>query len=1601
MSTLAEIADTINDSTINVTSSDNTDTTANVMEISPTPSQDSNDNIGCFGFILHNFNGSDEYAKWVESTKIKFKHNLSVVGLLAKSKLPITLEAYNHTLVLTKVTSEPVPMVDLNKTPDETLSEIPMAENYIVLSESVSSSVHEELVAAEKNDNDTTVLKSTAQEFGRMVAGNGELSKEETNIATSPSGLQKPLVLHKYEYILVNYKALSKFLNDYKDITSPDALEACGGKIDHLPFIKELCNELMQPNITSKNNNMKDIASLLKDTDLYKNNSAVGFRNKLAEAFDTLKYLCQWKHKKPADLFMRQLLTARPEFGINTNITNSLIALLKDHEYTKFKGGLTNIDPTSIVVKSKVVNTNVAYYRRVYSLSYTNDVANIRHNGILSPVYNASVYYRPMRELGEVYPNTDHIWPDMLYDASYICQMRKYSVHDYIFQTMDYQLDSVLPFDEAQLDRPIFQYQMTCQVLINSDSEKVIRDGHSWDFRFVVRTYVDRNIFNKWLYNNMTPNGILLARDTAFFLSMCNQKRELIGSTHFDMNNTDNSKGQEAEEEELANKDESELCHRVIIYQRTPQNSYHPSWRMKNEEVKTRFAELPIIKGKKEVGKVEPFSYQMRNVIWMSDVENRVDAGQHVLQCPTLGLYLHNILKRPFGDISSKCPKIDKIILGNKPYFMNQNVQRVTFPAANGQPSHRMDLHCIRSGEKNVNMNLELMGGIIADDVGLGKTLTTIYHMANQLEKDKQRQSLPFNQGGWQLNNLIIVPSRLLKQWELEITKFFGKKYFNVITIGGVAEIRKIYKNAGITLSAKDRVKETAAAKKKADAEDKKKKSTTDSVDPTNDATNVPSAQVVNDKKPVSKSNAPQPTKKYDVYIVSVNLLTNSNYWQDVLDNTPKKINKDPSGKIISTEPLPYDIEKCFDLFRIKWNRVIVDEAHECVQALGIDSAMNLGKKITNNDEVPRRTHTIFNIQSNYRWGLTATPFEHKEYNLAGYLGYLAKAIKNDMTDLEVINKLYFENFTIGTGTKARDIPNLFNTELAIYKSLNSITNYLDRTCVDDFQRMCLTKTSKRSVSSELDIPIFTEEVIPITLGPIERNIYNNAKTDNSRSRDRLRRLFQLCTNICISRQDMESLELNLENNMMSLSDLNAAMVAMFSKQQKKVNTKLTQMKKTLASYEVCIDKADAIYKTMHDQERRGRSLINRVGYRDKSDVDNYLRDCFRAGKLIEENGLDSPIVRNTYGAEKANVFASVIMLRSNLLEALIDITETDDSAVDAVQIAASSILEEEKMAVNLSSFWAQEKVLYLIKQILKWYRENAAATKKRREETIARLERENTRLTNQIKLFENTDFLKEKTEEPCPICWVEYEEEDNVVITDCRHILCGECFEAIAGNNSTISCPECRAEVPVNKVKVTTMAEIMADGKPAQTGSTTTETTPTTEEVEEQKWMEECINKYGTKMATLIRFLRKMIKEDDENGNKQRAIIFSQYDDMLKLIGTTLDEYGIHNIFPKGNVRSLSNAIDKFKQDDKYRVIMLSSERSNSGSNLTEANNVIIVDVLNMDRERTKEVESQIIGRAVRLGQKRPVKVVRLVTQDTVESEYFNANRYDIATIQ
>eukprot|EP00029_Vermamoeba_vermiformis_P006184 TRINITY_DN2356_c0_g1_i1.p1 TRINITY_DN2356_c0_g1~~TRINITY_DN2356_c0_g1_i1.p1 ORF type:complete len:823 (+),score=195.71 TRINITY_DN2356_c0_g1_i1:366-2471(+) len=150
--------------------------------------------------------------------------------------------------------------------------------------------------------------------------------------------------------------------------------------------------------------------------------------------------------------------------------------------------------------------------------------------------------------------------------------------------------------------------------------------------------------------------------------------------------------------------------------------------------------------------------------------------------------------------------------------------------------------------------------------------------------------------------------------------------------------------------------------------------------------------------------------------------------------------------------------------------------------------------------------------------------------------------------------------------------------------------------------------------------------------------------------------------------------------------------------------------------------------------------------------------------------------------------------------------------------------------------------------------------------------------------------------------------------------------------------------------------------------------------------WLEN----YGTKMASLVGYLRNLFKKEPTT----RVIIFSQFTDYLDMIAALLEENDINSSTVEGNVYKKSKALKKFKADEsEVQVILLSLSKAASGTNLIEASHVLLMDPMTGTKEEAQAYENQAIGRAQRQGQTKPVTVVRFVIKNTIEHEFFVRN--------
>ena len=134
-------------------------------------------------------------------------------------------------------------------------------------------------------------------------------------------------------------------------------------------------------------------------------------------------------------------------------------------------------------------------------------------------------------------------------------------------------------------------------------------------------------------------------------------------------------------------------------------------------------------------------------------------------------------------------------------------------------------------------------------------------------------------------------------------------------------------------------------------------------------------------------------------------------------------------------------------------------------------------------------------------------------------------------------------------------------------------------------------------------------------------------------------------------------------------------------------------------------------------------------------------------------------------------------------------------------------------------------------------------------------------------------------------------------------------------------------------------------------------------------------------KTAPKLRELSQILSDQIlENGKK--AIVFSQWAEMLKLVEPVMKRLGLGYVKLTGEVPSAKRGdlIRCFFEDPDCRVF-LSTDAGGLGLNLQAASLVI-----NLDLPWNPAVLEQRIGRAHRHGQKRSVQVVNLVAQGTIE---------------
>ncbi|KAF8521260.1 SNF2 family N-terminal domain-containing protein [Hysterangium stoloniferum] len=133
----------------------------------------------------------------------------------------------------------------------------------------------------------------------------------------------------------------------------------------------------------------------------------------------------------------------------------------------------------------------------------------------------------------------------------------------------------------------------------------------------------------------------------------------------------------------------------------------------------------------------------------------------------------------------------------------------------------------------------------------------------------------------------------------------------------------------------------------------------------------------------------------------------------------------------------------------------------------------------------------------------------------------------------------------------------------------------------------------------------------------------------------------------------------------------------------------------------------------------------------------------------------------------------------------------------------------------------------------------------------------------------------------------------------------------------------------------------------------------------------------------------------DEYERQERRVLIFSQFTQILDILQAILKHRKTRFLLLTGAtpVDIRQSLVDEFNEDETIPVFLLSTKAGGMGINLTAASVVIL-----FDQDFNPHNDRQAADRAYRIGQKRNVDVIKLITRSTIEEDMFRLGQTKLA---
>ncbi len=136
-----------------------------------------------------------------------------------------------------------------------------------------------------------------------------------------------------------------------------------------------------------------------------------------------------------------------------------------------------------------------------------------------------------------------------------------------------------------------------------------------------------------------------------------------------------------------------------------------------------------------------------------------------------------------------------------------------------------------------------------------------------------------------------------------------------------------------------------------------------------------------------------------------------------------------------------------------------------------------------------------------------------------------------------------------------------------------------------------------------------------------------------------------------------------------------------------------------------------------------------------------------------------------------------------------------------------------------------------------------------------------------------------------------------------------------------------------------------------------------------------------------------ELVDEAVDGGH--RILVFSQFVSMLKILRGELDKRGMACCYLDGSTKNRMDVVHRFNSQRDIPIFLISLKAGGTGLNLTGADMVV-----HFDPWWNPAVEDQATDRAHRIGQKRTVYSIKMITRDTVEEKVLALQRKKKAVI-